>query len=435
MSEREKTQWEAVCHHTDTCGLTGTAAFCMGIPKSHVLVNGPLWCYFYALRYLENAEGYLSNRMTCTQPAGTAVVYGTESDLLRGFANIRETDQPERVFVENNCSISMIGDDIEGIAGRADLPWPVHVIDSGGIHGGFAGGWERALLMAARHMRAGHRKPASVNLLGVTPFLLKGRQDAEEMRRLLGMAGISVQAMPGCGSTWETILSAPEASLNVVARSELGLRAARQMEQDFGIPYIEAGLPYGVEGTKRWLGSIAAALGLEVPAAAAEEMDRAGTFARRRSMDMESLWGPLWFDRILIAALPSEAAGLAEAVRGEWADTGRLDIHFQAPCAQKPPAADCALSCGEDDPAIRQCYEDWQGGLLLGSAHEAARFLRLRKPFSSCTIAYPAYNEMFLSDLPFCGIRGAAYMMERLWNAALRGKLRASMRPENWPGH
>ena len=67
MSE---TEWEAACHHTDTCALTGSAAFFMGIPKSHVLVNGPIWCYFYALRYLEDAAGYLSSHVTCTQPPG-----------------------------------------------------------------------------------------------------------------------------------------------------------------------------------------------------------------------------------------------------------------------------------------------------------------------------------------------------------------------------
>ena len=38
--------------------------------------------------------------------------------------------------MENNCGISMIGDDIAGIAAQADLPWPVYAADSGGVKGG-----------------------------------------------------------------------------------------------------------------------------------------------------------------------------------------------------------------------------------------------------------------------------------------------------------
>lgn len=49
-------KWENICSRADTCALTGAAAFFAGIPKSEVLVNGPLWCYFYALRHLEHTE-------------------------------------------------------------------------------------------------------------------------------------------------------------------------------------------------------------------------------------------------------------------------------------------------------------------------------------------------------------------------------------------
>lgn len=416
MSESD---WEAACHHTDTCALTGSAAFFMGIPKSHVLVNGPLWCYFYALRYLEDAAGYLSQRMNCTQPGGTAIVYGTEDDLLRGFDAIKAMDTPERVFVENNCSISMIGDDIAGIAARADLPWPVYAMDSGGVRGGFAGGWEKGLLRVVQEMKPQETVPKTVNLLGATPFLLQGRQDTEEMKRLLHLAGYTVTAAPGAGSSWEEILRAPSASLNIVVRDELGRRAAEAMERDFGVPWISAGLPYGMRGTETWLARILAAApgGNMLPVR--EEIRARNTALRHITMDMESLWGPLWFDRILIAALPSEAAGLAEAVRGEWADTERLTVLLQHPSEQTIPAADEVLAAGRDDAAVRDVLEGWTGGLVMGSSHETARLLRLEKPFTACHIAYPSTDRLFLTDLPFCGVRGAEYLCERLWNAKL----------------
>ena len=42
-------QWGNICHRVDCCALSGAAAFVAGIPGAEVLVNGPLWCYFYVL--------------------------------------------------------------------------------------------------------------------------------------------------------------------------------------------------------------------------------------------------------------------------------------------------------------------------------------------------------------------------------------------------
>ena len=49
-----RSEWEAACHHGSTCALTGSAAFFDSIPGSFTMVNGPLWCYFYAMKYVDN---------------------------------------------------------------------------------------------------------------------------------------------------------------------------------------------------------------------------------------------------------------------------------------------------------------------------------------------------------------------------------------------
>ena len=48
----ETAEWGNVCSRVDTCALTGAAAFFTGIKGAEVLVNGPLWCYFYALLWI-----------------------------------------------------------------------------------------------------------------------------------------------------------------------------------------------------------------------------------------------------------------------------------------------------------------------------------------------------------------------------------------------
>ena len=109
-----------------------------------MLVNGPLWCYFYALRHLEKSNSRLGERFHGSQPDNNAVVYGTEECLTDALDYIRENRAPSILLIENSCSVSLIGDDIEGIAAKAKLPFSVIGMDSGGLSGGFAEGYSKA---------------------------------------------------------------------------------------------------------------------------------------------------------------------------------------------------------------------------------------------------------------------------------------------------
>ncbi|HBK27502.1 MAG TPA: oxidoreductase [Dialister sp.] len=414
--------WEAACHHGSTCGLTGSSAFFDSIPGSFTLINGPLWCYFYAMKYVDNENPMASQRFSCTQPGPNSLVYGTEADLKKGFDTIKSYGKPERVFVTSNCSVSLVGDDTQGIADRLELPWPVYAMDSGGLKGSFEAGFSAASLRVEQEMKSLPRKEQSVNVLGLSTTCMKGREDGAEIRRLLTMAGIAVVSMPGGGDTWDTIMAAPSAALNVVVRDELGLSLAKKMEADFGIPYVSVGLPYGVDGTIRWVKKIIDTLGAGDSTKVEEEGKKEKEYLFRKGNNLESLWGGLWFDHILISAPPSEAAGMAEAIRSEMADTAKLTIHFQAKTDLIVPAADEIRHVSRDDALIKKDYETWDGGLVLSSSHETMLLTRMGKKFTFFHIALPSHDEVHFSDVPFCGLRGTAYLYEQLWNAKFRNR-------------
>ena len=454
------------CHHMSTCALTGASAFFDAIPGSFMLINGPLWCYFYAMKYVEDYDASALRRFHCTQPEGNALVYGTEKDLLAGLDFVKANFTPERIFILNNCSVSLVGDDIAGIAAKAELPCPVYAADCGGISGDFAEGYEIALLRVIAEVKKNaeaktdvsfeHAKsqncnngsaavsetksenaaevkvsasanPAissakpSVNVLGLSPTYFRGEEDIKEIRRILETAGYRINAIPGGGSAWSEIMQLPQADLNLVLRDELALKAAKELQAEFGTPYLSVGMPYGIQGTLRWLDTINATLPAKNREAIRQEAETVNARLQFRSSNMQSLWGPLWFDNILIAAPPSEASGIAEAVRGEWADTGNLVIHFTQDTALRPQAATKICIAGKDDTAMKETFENWSGGLVMGSSLEASRLVRLKKPFVNCNIVLPAYHEIIATDSPLCGIRGAAYLFERIWNAKLSG--------------
>ncbi|MBR6818681.1 MAG: hypothetical protein IKM86_08900 [Acidaminococcaceae bacterium] len=414
------------CHHMSTCALTGASAFFDAIPGSFMLVNGPLWCYFYAMKYVEDYDASALRRFHCTQPEGNALVYGTEKDLLAGLDFVKANFTPERVFLLNNCSVSLVGDDIAGIAAKAELPFPVYAADCGGIAGDFAEGYEIALLRVIEEVKRNAKAKSnlalpSVNVLGLSPTYFRGEEDIKEIRRILETAGYHINAIPGGGSAWSEIMRLPQADLNLVLRDELALKAAKELQAEFGTPYLSVGMPYGIAGTLRWLENLNAVLPAKNLEAVRLEAETVNARLQFRSSNMQSLWGPLWFDNILIAAPPSEATGIAEAVRGEWADTGNLVIHFTQDTALRPQAATKICIAGKDDAAMKETFENWSGGLVMGSSLEASRLVRLKKPFVNCNIVLPAYHEIIATDSPLCGIRGAAYLFERIWNAKLSG--------------
>ena len=442
--------WKTSCHHMSTCALTGASAFFDAIPGSFMLIHGPLWCYFYAMKYVEDYDASALRRFHCTQPEGNALVYGTEKDLLAGLEFVKTNFTPERIFILNNCSVSLVGDDIAGIAAKAELPCPVYAADCGGIAGDFAEGYEIALLRVIEEVKKNAKtkrdladvseansentteanvseninpetvdtKP-SVNLLGLSPTYFRGEEDIKEIRRILETAGYHINAIPGGGSAWDEIMELPQADLNLVFRDELALKAARELATEGGTPYLSAGMPYGIAGTLRWLDTINAALPAKNTEAIRQEAEAVNARLQFRSSNMQSLWGPLWFDNILIAAPPSEAAGIAEAVRGEWADTSNLVIHFTQDTPLRPKAATKICIAGKDDAAMKETFENWTSGLVIGSSLETSRLVRLKKPFVNCNIVLPSYHEIIATDSPLCGIRGAAYLFERIWNAKL----------------
>lgn len=408
-------KWENSCHRIGACALTGSASLFASIPGSYVIVNGPLWCYFYAMKYIDDAIMGAAERFYCTQPGQNSLVYGTESDLINGFKYLKENGNPERVFVQNNCSISLVGDDIEGIASKCELPWPVYGMDSGGLHGSFAGGFSKALSYIVQYMKP-LEKSIGVNILGLSSVCLRGSADAVEIKRLLALCNIPVVSMPGTGDSWETIMKAPSASLNIVVREGLALKAAEEMKRLFNIPYISIGLPYGMEGSRRWIHKVAEAIKSSFVERIEEEINQRKKRMLSIGSNMKSIWGALWFDRILISAPPEESLGIAEALRGEWADTENLTIHLHGNDDRRTPAADAIRIIGHDDEEIMGDYETWGGGLILSGSHETERLMRMNKSFISCYITRPAYDEMVVSDVPFCGIRGAEYLYEKIWN-------------------
>lgn len=421
-------QWNNVCTESNTCALTGAAAFFAGIPEAVMVVNGPLWCYYYALRQLEKSCPTISSRLFCTQPDHTAIVYGTEEYLLELLRSIRQSSRPSVLFIENSCAVSLIGDDLAGIAAQANLPCPVVCIDSGGLTGGFWQGYRaaaRAYLAAMPPAPRGEAAPRTLNILGSSAGYYNAANDLQELKRLLALAGYQVLACPGAGSSTADIAAMTRAELNLVVHQELGQDMALFLQWEYGMPYLSLLPPYGLEGTWHWLQTIGQTMwmGEQSLQPVRREIDQLYGRLRPAVRELQRQWGELWFERTLIAAPSSVAFGLAQALGAEWADTGPLAAVLQDGAAPypAPQCTDTVWNGQTDGRAVESYLAEMTAGLLLASSNEKA-ILQQRgvRTVAYQSIAMPVYDEVILTGLPFMGLHGACHMTERLWNQYIR---------------
>lgn len=101
------------------------------------------------------------------------------------------------------------------------------------------------------------------NIIGSVCDMARFRSDAREIVRILNSAFPMEEI---CTMTTDTSVSELEgmglADINIVLRKE-GLKAAKEMERNYGIPYFY-GSPYGYEGTKQWLTALGQLIEREV---------------------------------------------------------------------------------------------------------------------------------------------------------------------------
>ncbi|SEP35179.1 nitrogenase component 1 [Propionispora vibrioides] len=259
--------------------------------------------------------------------------------------------------------------------------------------------------------------PCSLNLLGVSDGYYNGKNDVIELTRMLELAGYQVLACPGAGSTRQEVAAMTQAEMNLVVHPELGLALAKQLQTEYGIPYLSLPLlPYGVEGSLEWLSAIGQVMwmGERSHQAVREEANAVWRTMCQRVKRWEKNWGSLYFPNGLISAPGLVGGAVASALRTEWCTVGSLMV------LQQTGRANVWKTAEEPSLAFSEAWlgghlDRLENGLLLASGYEGALAQQRGVSPACCqTIARPVLEEEALRQ-PFMGLRGAAYWVKNLW--------------------
>ncbi|SHJ64206.1 nitrogenase component 1 [Propionispora hippei] len=260
--------------------------------------------------------------------------------------------------------------------------------------------------------------PCSLNLLGVSDGYYNGKNDVNELKRILELAGYQILACPGAGSTWQEISVMTQAEMNLVVHPELGLALAKQLQTEYGIPYLSLPLlPYGVEGSLGWLRAIGQVMwmGERSHQAVGKEANAVWRTMRQQVKRWEKNWGSLYFPSGLISAPGLVGEAVASALRTEWGKVGSLMVLQQTGRANVWKTAE-EPSLAFSGAWLAGRLNKLENGFLLASSYEEALAQQRGVSLACCqTIARPVFDEEEAPRQPFMGLRGAAYWVKNLW--------------------
>ena len=210
-----------------------------------VLVHGPSGCHF-GPNFFEVLTNNLSSNATISVMRERSVVYGGIENLEKAIRLTRKHYKNKRIIVLSSHVPSIIGDDLEFV--DADI-----YLDCGGFQPMWQGMEAFLEKLGDFICENGHKEEAPTNLVNLIGFqrdVVGAEEDLEELKRIFSSSEVkvNVNVIP---DSLESLRYARYASLNVVFG--YGVKLARRMEREFGIPYIVTDYPYGIEGLKRFI--------------------------------------------------------------------------------------------------------------------------------------------------------------------------------------
>ncbi len=242
-----------------TCKLFGALRVVLGIQDAIALIHSPRGCV-YNLRYLLGVRGAKTNRILTTEMDEKDVIFGGEVRLKRAIMEVDRKYKPNLIAILTSCASSIIGEDIELVVRDVDVNAKLLPIYSGGFEGDQIDGYKEALKKVVDLIVEGADKDSSLNLLAVYRY----GWDLEEVKRLISLVGVRVNATLTAKTTLKEIEGASKASLNVIMCEASGFDAARIMEKRFGIPYLHPLLPVGIRATESFITTISESVGKKV---------------------------------------------------------------------------------------------------------------------------------------------------------------------------
>jgi nitrogenase iron protein NifH len=246
----------------------------------------------------------LSEHVFITDLREADTIMGGEQRLKEALIDVARRPEIRTVVVHDTCLVRVVGDDIRRCIAEVqpEVSVPIvyldaTVMDEAAPFAPIAGFWQE--LVSAIAKPALKPRPHAVNLVG---FGFSDAPHVHELRELLGRMGVELNGCLFPGLEWEDARAYLAASHQVVSPWRYVQESFAGVRRWAGLPATTPPLPFGQEGTRRWLEQVGAAVGVK----------------RQKPPPMDEV------DRARLDGLRAEAGGLGVALVLASTQAGRL---------------------------------------------------------------------------------------------------------------
>lgn len=242
------------------CAFDGAQIVLLPVADAAHLIHGPITCcgHSYNNRGTRSTVGDMHTYGFTTDMSEMDIIFGGEQKLRDSIKYIAERYKPKAIFVYSTCVTAMIGEDIDQVCKEtsSEVRLPVIPVDSPGFAGSKNLGNKFAGNSVVEHV-VGTIEPKSVpensiNLIG--EYNIAG--ELWQVEPILKAVGINILSRITGNAIYEELAYANKAQVSVVICSRALISIGRQLEEKYGIPYLEGSF-YSMKQTKETLLKIA----------------------------------------------------------------------------------------------------------------------------------------------------------------------------------
>ena len=244
------------------CVYCGARVVLNPITDAYHIVHGPIGCasYTWDIRGSLSSGSDVYRNSFSTDLREKDIIFGGAEKLKAAIEEIVQSKQPKLIFVYATCIVGVIGDDIDAVCREAEKKFAVRVIPvkAPGFSGTKSLGYKMACEAIMQLIRPHREKKTSrrgINILG--DFNLAGEMWL--LKSYFERIGVPVVATITGDASYDTLLKAPAAALNIVQCAGSSVYLANMMEEEFSIPFFKVSF-FGIEDTSSSLLRVAEAL-------------------------------------------------------------------------------------------------------------------------------------------------------------------------------
>jgi light-independent protochlorophyllide reductase subunit B len=415
----------------------GTLRIASSFENVHAIMHAPLGDdYFNVMRSMLERERDFTP-VTASIVDRKVLARGSQEKVVENIVRKDGEECPDLIVLTPTCTSSILQEDLQNFVERAQLDARGDVLLADVNHYRFneLQAADRTLYQIVKFYLDRARKKGEVpegkttqpsaNIIGISTLGFHNQHDCTELKRLLVDLGIEINEVIPEGASVHNLKNLPRAWFNLVPYRELGLGAARYLEGEFGMPFVDI-TPMGVVETARCIRKIQEILnsqgtGVDYEGYIREQtlhVSQAAWFSR--SIDCQNLTGK----KAVVFGDNTHAAAMTKILARE------MGIHvvlagtyckYDADWFREQVGEYCdEILISDDNGEIGDAIARIEPAAIFGTQMERHVGKRLDIPCG--VIAAPIHIQNFpIGYKPFCGYEGTNQIADLIYNSFTLG--------------